>query len=1258
MRRAKLLSFVAVILVLLLTICLLVACSNKSTPSGNQGGQQGGSQQGGEIQPDLDAGGHDHNAISYAYDSDYHWKFCEECHEFYKRASHTFGDWVVERDDAPGSGGYIVKHRSCTVCGYTENIDTEAPYNYAGNDNLDDPHLYNLSQTSEFYYGSTRLGIVKGGKGVVEAVFTGETVPEGTVSVLHYKKERNENSRLIGKNGQKFIISGYLKDEVAINGIYNNDGNDLVSVAVGASFPLSGEIVGSTQNVLSGLIVETSFENVDPNVLALDYENSITYHSWGALQGLTPMFIARNPGRATVTAKVWNGDQVLAEVSCDVLVVEPDTSKIVSIKDALADPLGKEYTLHGNIGRWHNLQDQPWTSFIADETGTVWFAVPKDYNTDTGLGFINGEVLATGRFEYCAGYGQFHSGLQYRFVPSRITLVGAGRANYDFDVSALSDAGTPNVMFLDCELYAKKANEQDSTLLPVQFIYWKDSASQTVKYSFMDNNFLTELDINSDLLDLDNCIADKYYLFTGYLEQNYLNWEHINSPKFILVSSAVPVTQAQFDAAPTAINATDMEVDLYDSAYVHYTFDSDNAFNGKAVSFASSNEAIFTVNTYGKVTAKKVGTANLTITARCGISKTIQVTVKDIENQVSVSSIAFTSRLLEVSVGKTKAPIINVLPYNATLDRNITFESSDTDILRIEDGKLVGVSVGEVVLTATTPSGKTASTKVLVTNPITTHGYSITPAGADPDVHVVHNMEGIYSALYMAGMNHYSQTTIRINSTATFDYAQANPNEKLINVIFNKDISIALELMAKEMLHFDVEVEFPAAVPDGFYAGDNNFDIIIHYTYNSNSATESLNFNLKHLNSFDVVNVKSYIDQTLRTKRAIDFDDFALFSNNNGNLDVQNTEELVYALTNGYLPHFTAANTAAEYYYLKMQAVLREIISTDMTDLMKMKAIYEYALSLPANRYNQYYDCFNKEYTFVNPNTLAAYEYTYYLADTHTYMFDYLESWGSEYGVGDGAIIRIIRSLLALEGIETKVEFPSYMDGYRVYHFMPIIIVNYEAHDYILNPLNDKYIDCSSLYSEVTYAGFMLDASQYGQATIRAEQEFNLTCYRYSDILTKASSVLEAATAMNAQHNKAFGDKQIGSDEYDYLINSPEELTYLFNKVAASGFKGLGYITVRLNITDEQGNSVKYENYYVDLADAMFASNANFVNGFGLLNAFDFVEFGAQCAWQEALDMNYKRGGFVFVGYKDYALYNTGEFVENCNSFVIRFNIA
>lgn len=130
----------------------------------------------------------------------------------------------------------------------------------------------------------------------------------------------------------------------------------------------------------------------------------------------------------------------------------------------------------------------------------------------------------------------------------------------------------------------------------------------------------------------------------------------------------------------------------------------------ETVTFSSSKKSVAAVNRYGKVTAKKAGTA--VITAKVGSTKLkCKVTVTQ-----PVTSVKLDKSTLTVTAGKTGQLTVTVAPANAT-NKKLVWSSSDRSVATINyAGKVTALKAGTVTITvkALDGSGKKASCKVTV----------------------------------------------------------------------------------------------------------------------------------------------------------------------------------------------------------------------------------------------------------------------------------------------------------------------------------------------------------------------------------------------------------------------------------------------------------------------------------------------------------------------------------------------------------------
>ncbi len=127
----------------------------------------------------------------------------------------------------------------------------------------------------------------------------------------------------------------------------------------------------------------------------------------------------------------------------------------------------------------------------------------------------------------------------------------------------------------------------------------------------------------------------------------------------------------------------------------------------KTVTWKSSNTAVATVTSAGKVTGVKAGTATITCTSKAtGAKATCKVTISYVKlDQVEAV----------VEKGKTVTLTATVYPSSLS-DRNVTWKSSNTAVATVTSaGKVKGVKAGKATITATSKeTGLKATCEVTV----------------------------------------------------------------------------------------------------------------------------------------------------------------------------------------------------------------------------------------------------------------------------------------------------------------------------------------------------------------------------------------------------------------------------------------------------------------------------------------------------------------------------------------------------------------
>ena len=194
-------------------------------------------------------------------------------------------------------------------------------------------------------------------------------------------------------------------------------------------------------------------------------------------------------------------------------------------------------------------------------------------------------------------------------------------------------------------------------------------------------------------------------------------------------AAQIPVTAISLDAMAT--------VGIGSTITLAVTYTPADANQGKAVTWTTADAGIAIVNN-GVVTGVSAGTVAITATSTTdpSITATCNVTVQ----AIAVTDVSLNKSSLNLQIGGNETLTATVAPANAT-NKNITWESSNTAVATVNNGKVTGVAAGTATITVTTVDGnKTATCTVTVT--------AGTPV---PDTNLTTHVPEIYEAKEIAG---------------------------------------------------------------------------------------------------------------------------------------------------------------------------------------------------------------------------------------------------------------------------------------------------------------------------------------------------------------------------------------------------------------------------------------------------------------------------------------------------------------------------
>ena len=178
----------------------------------------------------------------------------------------------------------------------------------------------------------------------------------------------------------------------------------------------------------------------------------------------------------------------------------------------------------------------------------------------------------------------------------------------------------------------------------------------------------------------------------------------------------VTVTAAYINVASIAVASGDENVSIVKGGthQLSATVKPENATN-KTLTYSSDREDIASVDTNGLISAKKVGTASVTIHAANNITKTINVTVTSAHVTATGIDVAPGDENVSIVKGGTHKLSATVKPENAT-NKTLTYSSDREDIASVDTNGLISAKkVGTASVTIHAADGITKTISVTVT---------------------------------------------------------------------------------------------------------------------------------------------------------------------------------------------------------------------------------------------------------------------------------------------------------------------------------------------------------------------------------------------------------------------------------------------------------------------------------------------------------------------------------------------------------------
>ena len=202
----------------------------------------------------------------------------------------------------------------------------------------------------------------------------------------------------------------------------------------------------------------------------------------------------------------------------------------------------------------------------------------------------------------------------------------------------------------------------------------------------------------------------------SFINSPYNGWNDFSNKSYggnFIIKAFTDNETTTVDVEKVSLNKSATTLTEGESETLTATITPSNATGDKTVKWSSSNEAVAAVDSNGKVTAKKAGTAVITATSSNGKTAGCTVTVK--QKEIAITGISLNKSTTSLTEGESETLTATITPSNATGDKTVKWSSSNAEVAAVDsNGKVTAKKAGTAVITATSSNGKSASCTVTV----------------------------------------------------------------------------------------------------------------------------------------------------------------------------------------------------------------------------------------------------------------------------------------------------------------------------------------------------------------------------------------------------------------------------------------------------------------------------------------------------------------------------------------------------------------
>ena len=402
-----------------------------------------------------------------------------------------------------------------------------------------------------------------------------------------------------------------------------------------------------------------------------------------------------------------------------------------------------------SAGKNYYLNNSTWTDASTSNSSTIFVkAFTTDTNDEPSIIGVDSVTISPNVLNLKVGET---SSLTYNISPSNADIkstewsssnTGVVSVDKDGKVSAVG-IGTANVVIK----VVGQDNSEASDSIVVNVISQYTSVN-SVTLVDANNNTLS----NSMNLNIGEEVTIKFLINPSNVTLKETNWTNSDSSKvsmkdsvgYALIkgievgSSDIEITVKDYDGnvktdsvkvnvinsnqpvlvSSIALSPTSVTLNPNGTYKFNVTVSPSNATN-KGVTWSSNDTNVVSVDQNGNIKALKDGMAKIRVTAQDGSGKYAEasVTVESSKpTNILVTGVSLNASTVKMYVGQSYQLIHTIKPSNAT-NKGVTWSSSNTNVVSVSNGKIVGKSSGKARITVTTNDGRySAYTDVTVIN--------------------------------------------------------------------------------------------------------------------------------------------------------------------------------------------------------------------------------------------------------------------------------------------------------------------------------------------------------------------------------------------------------------------------------------------------------------------------------------------------------------------------------------------------------------